>query len=69
MASESPVFQVLEYAEVPDLKSGPSRGMLCIIVSAAGFFLSVFLAFLFNAIQNIRKDPDAMARLRGKKRS
>jgi len=69
MASESPVFQILEYAEVPDLKSGPSRGMLCIIVSAAGFFLSVFLAFLLNAIQNIRKDPDAMARLRGKKRS
>jgi len=67
MASESPVFQVLEYAEVPDLKSKPSRGMLCIIVSAAGFFLSVFLAFLINAIENIKKDPDAMARLQGKK--
>lgn len=66
MASENPVFQV-EYAQVPDKKSEPSRGMLCIIVSFAGFFLSVFLAFLLNAVKNIKKDPDAMARLRGNK--
>lgn len=67
MASESPVFQVLEYAQEPDKKSGPSRGMLCIIVTAAGFFLAVFLAFLRNAVRNIKNDLDAMARLRGKK--
>lgn len=66
MASENPVFQV-EYAQVPDKKSDPSRGMLCIIVSFAGFFLSVFLAFLLNAVKNIKNDPDAMARLRGNK--
>jgi uncharacterized protein involved in exopolysaccharide biosynthesis len=68
MASESPVFQVLEYAEVPDQKSGPSRGMLCIIVTFTSFFGSVFLAFLLNAIENIRKDPVAMAKLRGAKK-
>jgi len=67
MASEQPVFQILEYAEVPDKKSGPSRGKLCIIVAFASFFLSVFLAFLLNAVQNIKKDPDAMAKLKGKK--
>ena len=66
MASEQPVFQILEYAEVPDLKSGPSRGKLCIIVAFAVFFMSVFLAFLLNAIQNIKKDPEAMAKLKGK---
>lgn len=65
MASETPVFQVLEYAEIPDQKSGPSRGMLCIIVTFAGFFGSVFLAFVLNAIDNIKKDPIAMAKLKG----
>jgi uncharacterized protein involved in exopolysaccharide biosynthesis len=65
MASETPVFQVLEYAEVPDMKSGPSRGLLCIIVTFAAGFLSAFAAFAMNAVDNIKKDPEAMAKLRG----
>lgn len=65
MASEKPVFQILEMAEVPDQKSGPSRGMLCIIVTFAAGFFSIFLAFVLNAISNIRKDPEAMAKLKG----
>jgi uncharacterized protein involved in exopolysaccharide biosynthesis len=65
MASETPVFQILEMAEVPDQKSGPSRGLLCIIVTFAAGFFSVFLAFVLNAIANIRKDPEAMAKLQG----
>ena len=67
MASEQPIFQILEYAEIPDQKSKPSRGKLCIIVAFAAFFLSVFLAFALNAVQNIKKDPEAMAKLKGKK--
>jgi uncharacterized protein involved in exopolysaccharide biosynthesis len=65
MSSEKPAFQILEMAEVPDQKSGPSRGMLCLIVTFAGGFFSVFLAFVLNAISNIKKDPEAMAKLRG----
>jgi uncharacterized protein involved in exopolysaccharide biosynthesis len=64
MESEAPIFQVLEKAEVPDLKSGPSRGMLCIIVTFASFFIAVFLAFVINAIENIKQDEEAMAKLR-----
>jgi uncharacterized protein involved in exopolysaccharide biosynthesis len=64
MAGERPVFQILEMAEVPDQKSGPSRGLLCIIVTFAAGFFSVFLAFVLNAIANIRNDPEAMAKLR-----
>ena len=67
MDSESPVFQILELAEVPDQKSGPSRGMICIIVTFGAAFLSVFLAFIMNAIANIRKEPEAMAKLRGER--
>ena len=65
MASEQPVFQILEMAEVPDRKSKPSRGLLCVIVTFAAFFFSVFLAFSLNAISNIKKDPAALAKLRG----
>jgi uncharacterized protein involved in exopolysaccharide biosynthesis len=65
MASEKPVFQILEMAEVPDKKSGPGRGMLCIIVTLAAGFFAVFLAFALNAVDNIRNDPESMAKLRG----
>jgi uncharacterized protein involved in exopolysaccharide biosynthesis len=67
IASETPIFQILERAEAPDQKSGPSRGMLCIIVTFAAFFFSVFLVFCLNAIDNIRKDPEAMAKLQVKR--
>jgi uncharacterized protein involved in exopolysaccharide biosynthesis len=67
MASETPIFQILEFAEVPDKKSGPSRALLCIIVTFAAGFFSVFLAFVQNAITNIRQDPEAMAKLQTKK--
>ncbi|MBD5399474.1 MAG: lipopolysaccharide biosynthesis protein [Treponema sp.] len=66
MASETPVFQVIERAEVPDRKSAPSRGKLCIIITFAAFFISIFMAFLLNAIKNIRSDPEAMAKLTAK---
>ena len=63
MASETPAFQVLECGEIPDQKSKPSRGKLCIILTFAGFFISVFAAFLMNAIENIKKDDVAMQKL------
>ncbi len=63
MASETPAFQVLERGEIPDQKSKPSRGKLCIILTFAGFFISVFAAFLINAIENIKNDKVAMQKL------
>ena len=65
MASEMPVFQILEMAEVPDQKSGPGRGMICIIVTLVAGFFSVFLAFVLHFIENIRKNPEVLAKLRG----
>ena len=63
MQSETPVFQILARPEVPDMKSGPSRGKLCIIVTFAAFFMSVFLAFALNAWKNIKNDPEAVEKL------
>lgn len=68
MASERPVFQVLDYPQVPEMKSEPSRGKLCIIATFAGFFFSIFLAFLLNALQEIRRDPAARAKFKREKK-
>jgi uncharacterized protein involved in exopolysaccharide biosynthesis len=62
---EEPVFQVLELAEAPDLKSGPSRSIIVIVTTFAAFFFSVILAFVMNAWRNIRNDPERMKKLRG----
>ncbi|MDE5897872.1 MAG: lipopolysaccharide biosynthesis protein [Treponemataceae bacterium] len=63
MQSETPVFQIIERPEIPDRKSKPSRGLLCIIITFAGFFIAVFFAFALNAWENIRNDSEAMAKL------
>ena len=39
-------FQVVENAEIPKIKSGPSRGKICIIGCFISFFLAVMMAFL-----------------------
>lgn len=67
MASEMPVFQVVDYPQVPEMKSEPSRGMLCIIATFVGFFFSIFLAFLLNALQEIWRDPTARTKFLQKK--
>lgn len=63
MQSEQPVFQILERPEVPDMKSEPSRGKLCVIITFAAGFMSVFLAFALNAWHNIKNDPEARQKL------
>lgn len=65
LAGEDPVIQVLELAEAPDKKSGPSRGMICVVATMAAFFLSVLAAFALEAVKNVKADPEAMAKLKG----
>ena len=65
LASETPVFQVLERPEVPDKKASPSRGLITIVICFAAFFLSVLAAFILDAIEGIKKDPAALKRFTG----
>jgi len=60
-----PTFQVIEKAEVPEMKSDPSRGKLCVIVTMAAFFLSLFSAFLAEFWHNLKNDPERMKKLKG----
>ncbi len=61
---QEPIFQIIEMAEVPDLKSGPSRSMICIVATLAAFFVSILLVFVFESISKIRRDPEAVARFK-----
>jgi len=62
---EEPIFQILELAEVPDKKSAPRRSIICMVTVVVVFFLSIIAAFVFNAIKNIKNDPEKMKRLKG----
>jgi len=66
VAAEIPMLQILEFAEVPSQRAGPNLTMICIIVSLVAGVFSVLLAFVVEGVSNIRKDPEAMAKLRKK---
>ena len=61
---QEPVFQILELAEVPEVKAGPSRGMLSVIVTVTAFFLAVFLSFVVQYVERVRQDDEEMTKLR-----
>lgn len=50
-------FQIIEQAEIPELKSRPSRSKVCIIVTITVFFLSVFLSFILEYFDRVKRDP------------
>ena len=64
-AETGTIFDILEYAEIPDEKSGPSRARLCMIVTAIAFFGSIVLAFIINMLRNVMKDPEKKKILSG----
>ena len=55
--STAKTFQVIERAEVPELKSGPSRGKISIIVTITVFFLAVFISFVMEYFERVKRDP------------
>ena len=50
-------FQIIQHAEIPELKSGPSRGKISIIVTVTAFFLAVFSAFIMEYFEKVKQDP------------
>ncbi len=53
VASESGVFSVLEYAEIPERKIGPSRGKICVMVTFGSFAGTIGFIIFFNIIQHM----------------
>lgn len=55
-ADTESVFQVLEYAEIPDLKSGPQRSRLIGITFALSLVASILLSFFLYKVEQVRKE-------------
>jgi tyrosine-protein kinase Etk/Wzc len=55
-----PIFQVIELADVPDMKSGPRRWKFVAVGFAASFFGSILISLLHSAMQklNLKKIKD-----------
>lgn len=62
----APLFQVLEAAEVPEMKSGPARATAVVVGTLAAGVFAVFLAFVMEFIRNVRRDPLRLQKLRGR---
>lgn len=50
-------FQVIQTAEIPEVKSGPSRSVITVVVTVSVFFLAVFMAFILDYGDRVREDP------------
>lgn len=61
--SGSRIFTVIQDASVPEVKSGPSRGLISAIVTMAAFFLSILLAFVLEYGERVSRDPTESAKL------
>ena len=59
----SQTFQILERAAVPALRHRPSRTRIAIVFTIAAFMLSVLLAFVLEALERARRDPDQAEKL------
>ncbi len=57
-ARDAAVIQVIDRAVPPDKKAKPKRGLMVAIATVAGFFLSVFAAFLWEYIETASSDPE-----------
>lgn len=60
-AESDPVFTVLERAEVPDRKAGPSRAQLSMTVTLGALAASIVLAFLIHFLRSIWAQPENRA--------
>jgi len=63
--SVQPTFQIYEKATVPEMKAGPKRLKICIIVAGISFFFSILLAFIVSYIKRVLKDKDSIKRIKG----
>lgn len=53
----SRTFQVIEAPELLLVKTGPKRSVICMIMTLAVFFISIFIAFFKEYIERVKKDP------------
>ena len=57
------IFQVIQEVEIPERKSGPSRGKMCVLFTAVIFGIVVLLSFIIEYFKNQKLDPAELAKL------
>jgi len=68
-ATEKVFVEVIDRAIPPEIKSEPSRSMICVVGTMAGGFLSVLLAFVLDAFGKLVADPEVRAKFSGGKKA
>lgn len=68
-AKDYPIIQVMDKAEIPEMKSRPKRASIVAMAAASAFVLSLFLAFVMEKLERGRKDPQQREKLALLKRS
>jgi uncharacterized protein involved in exopolysaccharide biosynthesis len=61
-----PVFTVLDAAEVPDHKTGPSRATICMMTTLLAFIGSMVLALLLHSLKTLLRDSGRARRMIGR---
>ncbi len=62
-AKDFPLIQTLDKAVPPEKKSKPKRSLIVILATLAAFFLAVIGAFIREAMQRAREQPEQSERL------
>jgi uncharacterized protein involved in exopolysaccharide biosynthesis len=62
-AKDFPMIQVLDKAIAPDNKSKPRRSLIVILATLVAFFLSVIWAFVNEAMQRAKEQPEQVERM------
>ncbi len=57
-ADTMPVFQLLDDFEIPQVKDGPPRAIVCILFTLGGFIISIFLSFILEYFKRVKEKPD-----------
>ena len=62
-AKQGALIQVVDPAIPPDKRSFPSRSLIVIGATLAGFLLAILVAFLLVEFEKVKEDPNSAARL------
>lgn len=62
-AKDMAIIQVMDMAVVPDRKSKPKRSLIVLVSTLAAFFVAVIWAFIAEALEKSRANPETAMRM------
>ena len=57
-------FQIIERAEVPEMKSGPRRSLILVVATITAFFLCIFGIFVVEFFERMNHDPQQSEKIK-----